>query len=387
MNLRAEIRPELWDAVGQQYESGNYAESILAAFHYLRDLLRDGANLDGDGVSLVGQALGGNPPRLRINKYETESEKDEQRGFEQILRGMYQGIRNPRTHDKLGDRREAADAIIVFINYAIGLVSKAKGPFTLDGWLARIFDPDFVGTERYASLLAAEVPPNRSTETLLAIYSRKTEGEGDKLKLVFQALLERTGDDKLGEVLCGISDELSTTQDEAAIRRTMQILPPRLWPQIDEAARLRIENKLVCSIGLGKANPATRKAIAGALGTWARDFVPYFGLRAEFYNALLKKLQGTPEEQAYVALWLWYVFPYTLKEPVSDSVRNRWVWAICQAVLSEPASGVVREKLAESIYRFPPDWRTQILQGLQPLKETDPDYYGSLSTTDGDIPF
>jgi hypothetical protein len=76
--------------------------------------------VDGDGASLVGQALGGDSPRLRVNKFQTETEKNEQKGLEQILRGVYQGIRNPRSHEQFEDTQASANAIILFIDYLIG---------------------------------------------------------------------------------------------------------------------------------------------------------------------------------------------------------------------------------------------------------------------------
>lgn len=388
MNLQAEIRPELWDAVAQQYQSQNYGDAILYSFHYLRDILRDTANADGDGTALVGKTLGGNLPRLRINKFETESQQDEQKGFEQILRGMYQGIRNPRTHDKFEDKKETADAIILFLNYTIGIIQKAKGPFALDEWIERVFDPDFVGSERYANLLVAEVPPKRCLEALSTIYHKKIEGDGEKLKLVFSRLVERIGDNQYDELLSIVSDEMRIAQDEATIRRTLQIFPPKLWPRVDEVARLRIENKLIRSVESGKVNSSTRRTTSGALGTWARDFVRYFSLKNEVYQVLREKLTRTEEEQSYVALFFWDVLPHTFDEPVHDLTRALWVITICKTVSDPFGSTILREKLIDSISRFPDNWRSQILDRLKPLEESNPEFYASLTRLyEDDIPF
>jgi uncharacterized protein (TIGR02391 family) len=64
---------------------------------------------------LVGQAFGGKTPKLRVNKLQTESDQDIQKGTENLLLGLYQSIRNPRSHGKLTDTKEDADAIILFI--------------------------------------------------------------------------------------------------------------------------------------------------------------------------------------------------------------------------------------------------------------------------------
>lgn len=389
MNLQSEIKPELWEAVSQQYEQGYYTNAILAALHYLRDVIRESADLDGDGAALIGQALGGTSPRLRINKFDTESQRDEQKGFEQILRGLFQGIRNPRTHDKIDDKKEIADAIIVFVNYCITVIQKAKGPFVIEEWLSRVFDPDFVESERYAQLLAKEVPPKRYNEALIKIYQGKTSGDGNKLRLVFNALIDLVGDDKLDDLIAVVSEELRVTSDEKAIRLAIQILPPKLWPRIDEVARLRIENKLIRSIEAGKVNSATRRSTSGALGTWARDLCKYFTLKDELYRILLQKMNSDDQEQQdYVALFFWSELPFTFtsEKPISKYLRDRWIESICRAVANSWGRSIVREKLLDSFFSFPDDWRAIILERLKPLETEDAEFYQSLVNA-SDIPF
>ena len=63
--------------------------------HYLCNVLRDKTGVEGDGKSLVGQALGGDSPRLRINKLQSKTKRKEQQRIESTFRGMYQAIRNP----------------------------------------------------------------------------------------------------------------------------------------------------------------------------------------------------------------------------------------------------------------------------------------------------
>lgn len=84
-------------------QSQIYTKAIEDAVHYMSDVLRERADAEGDGVSLVGQALGGDNPRLRINRFQTETEKSEQRGFLQLLSGIYLAIRNPRSHEQYED--------------------------------------------------------------------------------------------------------------------------------------------------------------------------------------------------------------------------------------------------------------------------------------------
>ncbi len=96
MNLETEVSRELWQAVRRSYGSQAWSNAVLDSVHYLSDALRTKTGLQSDGVALVGQALGGSVPKLRLNRLQTESEKSVQGGVEQLLRGVYQAIRNPQ---------------------------------------------------------------------------------------------------------------------------------------------------------------------------------------------------------------------------------------------------------------------------------------------------
>ena len=62
MNLQTSIPDALWAAVANAYETENYSHAILEATYFLSTVLRERAGIDGDGATLVGQALGGDVP-------------------------------------------------------------------------------------------------------------------------------------------------------------------------------------------------------------------------------------------------------------------------------------------------------------------------------------
>jgi hypothetical protein len=179
---------------------------------------------------------------------------------------------------------------------------------------------------------------------------------------------------------------LRAVSDEKTIRYALQILPPVFWPRIDEAARLRIENKLIRSINEGTASSSTRRSTKGTLGTWARDYAEFFILKRELYITLLEKLTRSADEQAYIALYFWYVLPNAFEQPANQYVKNRWIEAICGAVSDSRGSSIVREKLLDTFFSFPEDLRGLILERLKPLETEDPDFYSSLVNS-GEIPF
>lgn len=378
MEIRAEIRRDLWDAIAKHYESQVYSSAVLEAIHQLSGVLRERANVDGDGISLVSQALASDNPRLRINKFQTETEKNEQKGLEQILRGIYQGIRNPRSHEQSEDTKETADAIILFVNYIIGVISKAKEPFTIEEWSKRVFDEDFVASDRYAKLLASEVPSKKYNEALIAIYRTKTSGDGGKLSYIFRALIELAGDDKIDDFLSVVSENLRSMHVDAEVILVLQILPERLWPRISEVARLRIENKLIQSVNSGRYDGENEACKSGALGTWARDFIKYFSLKNELYYTLLKKLSGEHEDQNYVAKFFLWELPNTI-ESTDDSrslnyKKTKYISQILQAVSDPDGPCTLREYFLVRD-NFPEDWQNLFLKEIESIKQSDPEYF------------
>ncbi len=201
MNLKSEIRPDLWSAIEKAYESGLFKNAILNGFHFLSDILRERANVDGDGANLVGQALGGETPRLKVNKFQTESERNEQKGLEQILRGLYIGFRNPRSHSQHEDTQTTADSILLFLNHIIGIVSIAKRPFSVEEWSTLVVDKDFVPNQKYVDLLLQEVPINLYNEVLINLFRKKSQGEGSNLNLIFHTMIEKLGIENAGDFL------------------------------------------------------------------------------------------------------------------------------------------------------------------------------------------
>lgn len=55
--------------------------------------------LTDDGASLVDRALSGDPPMLAINPRRTSSERSEQSGFANLVRGTFGMFRNPVAHE------------------------------------------------------------------------------------------------------------------------------------------------------------------------------------------------------------------------------------------------------------------------------------------------
>lgn len=77
----------------------NYFHAVLETVKSVMDKLRSKSGLSDDGAALIDRALSGDRPLVRINPMSTESERSEQKGFANLLRGVAGMFRNTTAHE------------------------------------------------------------------------------------------------------------------------------------------------------------------------------------------------------------------------------------------------------------------------------------------------
>jgi uncharacterized protein (TIGR02391 family) len=299
MNLETSIDAKLWGAVRVSVESRRFCAAVLDAIHLLTDIIRDRSGLDGDGVALVGQAFGGSSPKLKVTPLRTETERNIQSGVEALLRGLYQAIRNPRSHEAHEDSQQDAEALIIFIDYLLRVVDKAGSPFSVTTLVARVREPDFVPENHYAELLVAEIPAKKHLATCQELFARRQGADPSKVKFFLEAVLNRLSNNDLTDLTKMLSEELRQTTDFETIVFVVKAFPPRIWQQIDEVARLRIENKLIKSVEEGAVDESDR-CISGQLGAWAINILDVMTRKQKLLHAVKAKIgRGDSASQGY----------------------------------------------------------------------------------------
>ncbi len=329
MNLETEIDPELWKTIQTQYEKQSFTDAIKDAIYYLSNLIRERTGLENDGISLIGQAFGGNAPILKVNQMQTESEINIQKGVEQILRGIYQAIRNPRSHEKYTDAKEDTDSIIVFINYIIKVIIQAKSPFSKEEFLKRVFDPNFVKDSSYAELLLKQIPQKKLLEVFIEIFRKKQDGKRDNLKVFISSLIVRLDPSQLKEAFKIVSEELMNSSDEATLRAILGIMPSDSWGQYDLIGRHRIENMLIKSIEGGKYDKKAKKCFSGAFGTWVTNIKSDHFLRKDdlIFTISNKLYSDNDSEKDYVFEYLFSrLREYT--DPLDDYLAGSIIYGL-----------------------------------------------------------
>jgi len=80
------------------YREGHLREAVLNSITALFDHIRAVTKIPLDGGALVDKALSLGDPYLVMSEIDSESGQNDQKGFLQIFKGAFQGVRNPKAH-------------------------------------------------------------------------------------------------------------------------------------------------------------------------------------------------------------------------------------------------------------------------------------------------
>jgi uncharacterized protein (TIGR02391 family) len=92
------IHPDVLECCRAELLADNYFYAVLEATKSIAEKICKRTGLTGDGAELVDHALAGSPPMLAINPLATPNEVSEQKGFANLLRGIFGMFRNPTAH-------------------------------------------------------------------------------------------------------------------------------------------------------------------------------------------------------------------------------------------------------------------------------------------------
>lgn len=371
MNLETQITPELWTAIASSYESENYSHAIKDAMSMITEMLRDKSGLDGDGVKLVGQALGfgkGKQPKIKINKLETHTEQDVQRGLMFLLQGMYALVRNPRTHERLQDSRKMADTIILFIDYLLGFLGRSQLSFTIQDFLSMVIDPHFVPNQEYVRGLVDRIPTRKRGDTLIRLYRQLNWKQSDNFELIIKELLPCLTDSEVDDFLSVVSEDLLRAEKVGSATLVIKVLPGELWPSIQRMSRLRVEKMLLDELETAWYIPESEHT-NNAASTWINRIAKHFLQKPELGNTIIKKLRMDDfDHHNFVGKYfmLFGTLPVLFEE---KRQMRRCVNAIADSVKS--GNEFMKDCVVNYIsWSIPQEWIQEFVESLKDL--TDP---------------
>lgn len=110
----------------------HFADAVEASFKEINDLVKrkylDEAGVELDGVPLMRKVFSSTPnnshkPVVFLTDNSTESERNTQEGYMNILVGAMQGIRNPTAHSNLNIKPDEAWEMIVLASHLLNKIA------------------------------------------------------------------------------------------------------------------------------------------------------------------------------------------------------------------------------------------------------------------------
>ena len=93
------IHPALPKNVKELFDDGYYSQATFEAFKYLDREVARISNLNQSGYKLMMAAFSDQSPKIQLTSLASDSERDEQKGYQFIFAGAVMAVRNPRGHE------------------------------------------------------------------------------------------------------------------------------------------------------------------------------------------------------------------------------------------------------------------------------------------------
>ncbi|MCL5107375.1 MAG: TIGR02391 family protein [Chloroflexi bacterium] len=130
---RAVTDPDLLRVSKKLYADGHCAQAVEEAYKYLNNLVKSRSKLSAteiaqikDGSALMKRVFSVSSPVLMLNRLKTDSQRNQQLGYMEILSGCMTGIRNPRAHEHgYLDEPSIALEILTWANHLVRVVKSA----------------------------------------------------------------------------------------------------------------------------------------------------------------------------------------------------------------------------------------------------------------------
>jgi uncharacterized protein (TIGR02391 family) len=93
------IHPRFPKIVRDLFDNGHFAQATFEAYKFIDKEVQRHSGLQETGFKLMLVAFSENSPIIKLTKVSTQSEKDEQKGYQFLFAGCVLAIRNPRGHE------------------------------------------------------------------------------------------------------------------------------------------------------------------------------------------------------------------------------------------------------------------------------------------------
>ena len=246
-NISIELDKELCAKTEKEYKAENYTSTIKTAILHLSESIRERTGVEGDGDKLVTTVFSEKNPLIKLNSLKTETERNEQTGYMQIMQGLYRGIRNPRNHNLKSDDKFTCDSILVLINLLLSRIKEAKPYFDFNDLINRVNDRHFCYSTEYSDAIVKLIPESKMLDSIIGLFDHISEENHIPIAHVVFSAMHRLSNEEKERFFDYCSDILQKTGNYDEIKVIVFAVRGE-WGNLSEVAKIRIEGMMVTAL-------------------------------------------------------------------------------------------------------------------------------------------
>lgn len=233
----------LKESIKTHYENKDYTEVVRDALLCLTTEIRKKSDLtDSDGVDLINKAFSEKQPLIKINKFETTTDKNKHRGIMDLSKGLIEYFRNPMSHSKQEYSKKVADAILVLLDEVIlEEIIGSKSINSIEDWYLEITNDLFPNTERYAKSLISAIPKNKYYELAVMLYKNRNNITKLKDKIIDE-LVNNLSEEEFKDYCEVIENDLFGNITENDVISSLKFISTNIWNKLSDLAKSKVED-------------------------------------------------------------------------------------------------------------------------------------------------
>ena len=320
----------LKESIKMHYDNKDYTEVVRDAILCLMSEIRKKSDLqNSDGVDLINKAFSEKNPIIKINKMQTETEKNKQKGVMNMSKGLVEYFRNPMSHSKQNYTKKVADAILVIVDeILLEEISQSKSLNSIEELYLEAINDLSPSTSRYAKIFVNSIPNNKEYELLIELFNNRNELKKEKM-IIVNELIKKITKEEFDEYCSNIEKELYGQITEDSIINLLKFISDDVWINLSDFCKTEIEELVFEDINNCKiyidyyTNEDEIKVEKGNIFDNSLHIINNFSNKIDIYKIIYKKMDESKENEEIFDYYIEKYFKLIINyiEPETDMIQ------------------------------------------------------------------
>lgn len=243
MNVEIKHR-QLKEEIKNHYEKQDYTEVVRDSLLLLMNTIRKKTDLkDMDGVDLLNRTFSEKKPLIKINKLETDTDKNKQAGIRDICKGLTEYFRNPMSHSKQYYSKEIADAILIILDKVLlKEIEGSKVPNSVEDYYDEIMSETMPSTSSYCSEYLKSIPQSKYLELTVLLYKNRNQNLIGRKKTFINILINNLTEPDLKNFCEIVENDLFNKLTKDNLIFILNFITPTIWKNFNNLTQHKIQD-------------------------------------------------------------------------------------------------------------------------------------------------